>query len=157
MAGGGGASPMGSVQPVAQPVAKALLNTFQDVIGLIDAKRDITLKLDVERFVRLVDFKPGVITFEPAPGAPSNLTQRLTTRLREWTGDRWMAEIRGGGSETTYERERREEKVEREQLESEPFVKAVLETFPGAEIVAYRKRAAAPVDAPVEDDEGDEA
>ena len=74
-----------------------------------------------------------------------------------------MAEIRGGGTETAYERERREEKAERAQLEEEPFVKAVLEAFPGAEIVAYRKRAPAP--APVasgggletddDDDEGD--
>jgi DNA polymerase-3 subunit gamma/tau len=117
------------------------------VVQLIDEKRDITLKLDVERFVRLVDFKPGLITFEPAPGAPPTLTQRLTSRLREWTGDRWMAEIRGGGTETAYERERREEKAERAQLEEEPFVKAVLETFPGAEIVAYRKRTPSPATA----------
>ena len=158
---GGGRS--GSLAPVPQPTARALINTFQDVVQLIDEKRDITLKLDVERFVRLVDFKPGLITFEPAPGAPPTLTQRLTSRLREWTGDRWMAEIRGGGTETAYERERREEKAERAQLEEEPFVKAVLEAFPGAEIVAYRKRAPAP--APVasgggletddDDDEGD--
>ena len=151
MGGGGAVQARGSVQPVQQEAAKALLNTFQDVISLIDSKRDITLKLDVERFVRLVDYKPGLITFEPAAGAPANLTQRLTSRLREWTGDRWMAEIKGGGSETSYERERREEKAERAQLESEPFVRAVLETFPGAEIVAYRKRAApVAVDAPVE-------
>jgi DNA polymerase-3 subunit gamma/tau len=107
--------------------------------------------------VRLVDYKPGLITFEPAAGAPANLTQRLTSRLREWTGDRWMAEIKGGGSETSYERERREEKVERAQLESEPFVKAVLENFPGAEIVAYRKRTApSVVDAPVEAEDADD-
>jgi DNA polymerase-3 subunit gamma/tau len=157
MGGGGSVQARGSVQPVQQEAAKALLNTFQDVISLIDSKRDITLKLDVERFVRLVDYKPGLITFEPAAGAPANLTQRLTSRLREWTGDRWMAEIKGGGSETSYERERREEKVERAQLESEPFVKAVLENFPGAEIVAYRKRTApSVVDAPVEAEDADD-
>jgi DNA polymerase-3 subunit gamma/tau len=143
-AGGGRA---GTLAAVPQPTARALINTFQDVVQLIDEKRDITLKLDVERFVRLVDFKPGLITFEPAPGAPPTLTQRLTSRLREWTGDRWMAEIRGGGTETAYERERREEKAERAQLEEDPFVKAVLETFPGAEIVAYRKRTPSPATA----------
>ncbi len=142
-AGGGRSGSGGALAAVPQPTARALITTFQDVVQLIDDRRDITLKLDVERFVRLVDFKPGLITFEPAPGAPPTLTQRLTSRLREWTGDRWMAEIRGGGAETAYERERREEKAERAQLENEPFVKAVLETFPGAEIVAYRKRAPA--------------
>jgi len=154
---GGGRS--GSLAPVPQPTARALITTFQDVVQLIDEKRDITLKLDVERFVRLVDFKPGLITFEPAPGAPPTLTQRLTSRLREWTGDRWMAEIRGGGTETAYERERREERAERAQLEEEPFVKAVLEAFPGAEIVAYRKRTPAPAtvapDGGADDDDDD--
>ena len=130
-----------------------MISTFQDVVGLIEEKRDITLKLDVERFVRLVDFKPGLITFEPAPGAPSNLTQRLTSRLREWTGERWMAEIRGGGGETTYERERREEREERAQVEKDPFVAAVLDAFPGAEIVAFRKRAVVPVTLEDEDEE----
>lgn len=157
--GGGGARAMGgsgaqsAVAPVAAPVARAMISTFQDVVGLIEEKRDITLKLDVERFVRLVEFKPGLITFEPAPGAPNNLTQRLTSRLREWTGDRWMAEIRGGGGETAYERERREEREERVQLEKDPFVAAVLNTFPGAEIVAFRKRAVAPVTLDDEDEE----
>ena len=146
-AGGGRTSAAGALAAVPQPTARALINTFQDVVQLIDDKRDITLKMDVERFVRLVDFKPGLITFEPAPGAPPTLTQRLTSKLREWTGERWMAEIRGGGAETAYERERREEKAERAQLEEEPFVKAVLETFPGAEIIAYRKRAPAPASA----------
>ena len=161
MAGGRGSG--GALAAVPQTTARALINTFQDVVQLIDEKRDITLKLDVERFVRLVDFKPGLITFEPAPGAPPTLTQRLTSRLREWTGDRWMAEIRGGGTETAYERERREEKAERAQLEEEPFVKAVLEAFPGAEIVAYRKRTPAPAtvipdgatDEDDDDDQGD--
>ena len=154
MAGGRGSG--GALAAVPQTTARALINTFQDVVQLIDEKRDITLKLDVERFVRLVDFKPGLITFEPAVGAPANLTQRLTSRLREWTGDRWMAEIKGGGSETSYERERREERAERAQLESEPFVRAVLDTFPGAEIVAYRKRAApVTLEAPVESDDED--
>ena len=161
-ASGGGNSMIqvfGSVAPAPKAEAKAVLTAFTDVLNLIEEKRDVTLKLDVERFVRLVDFKPGLITFEPAPGAPANLTQRLTGRLREWTGDRWMAEIKGGGAETTYERDRRAEKQERVALEAEPFVRAVLETFPGAEIVAYRKRAVpAPADAGEgEEDEGDEA
>ena len=64
-----------------------------------------------------------------------------------------MAEIRGGGGETTYERERREEREERVQLEKDPFVAAVLDTFPGAEIVAFRKRAVAPIMLEDEDEE----
>jgi hypothetical protein len=83
--------------------------------------------------------------------------RRRRRRLRRRGGQR------GGGTETAYERERREEKAERAQLEEEPFVKAVLEAFPGAEIVAYRRRTPAPAtvipegatDEDDDDDQGD--
>ena len=128
-----------SVRPVAQPEGAALLQTFEDVVRLIDAKRDVTLKLDVERFVRLVDFKPGVISFEPAPGAPANLSQRLSGRLREWTGERWMMDLRVGGAESVRDRKVRHDAEQRARLESDPFVVAMMEAFPGAEIVGVRQ------------------
>jgi DNA polymerase-3 subunit gamma/tau len=142
---GGGGVTMSSVRPAPQAEAKAVLGTFQDVVKLIDERRDVTLKLDVERFLRLVDFTPstadrgGVIAFEPAQGAPGNLAQRLATRLKEWTGDRWLMEIKGGGAETQYERERREDEAFRRSVEEHPFVRGLLESFPGAEIIGVRR------------------
>ncbi len=136
MAGGG--SVQASLRPVAQPEGAALLQTFEDVVKLIDAKRDVTLKLDVERFVRLVDFKPGVISFEPAPGAPANLSQRLSGRLREWTGQRWMMDLQVGGRESVRDRQLRQDAEQRTRLEADPFVVAMKEAFPGAEIVSVR-------------------
>ncbi len=153
---------LSSVRSVSEPSARAALQTFQDVLNLIEAKRDVTLKLDVERYVRLVDFKPGagaksgVIAFESAPGAPANLPQRLSGRLKEWTGLPWMMDIQvGGGQETRYDRERRDEVETRARVEADPFVRSLLETFPGAEIVGVRK-IAAPI-APLIDMEEDEA
>ncbi len=144
--GGGGARAIAaggavqaSLRPVAHPEGAALLQTFEDVVALIDAKRDVTLKLDVERFVRLVDFKPGVISFEPAPGAPANLSQRLSGRLREWTGQRWMMDLKVGGAESVRDRQRRQDDEQRARLEADPFVVAMKEAFPGAEIVGVRR------------------
>lgn len=165
---GGGGVTLSSVRPAPQAEAKAVLGTFQDVVKLIDERRDVTLKLDVERFLRLVDFTPssadrgGVIAFEPAQGAPGNLAQRLATRLKEWTGDRWLMEIKGGGAETQYERERREDEAFRRSVEEHPFVRGLLESFPGAEIIGVRRLnqpAAAPApenpdETPETDDDG---
>ena len=148
--GGPGASPGGGVRavsgggaqaglrPVSQPEGAVLLQTFDDVVRLIDAKRDVTLKLDVEQFVRLVDFKPGVIRFEPGPGAPANLSQRLSARLREWTGQRWMMDLQVGGRESVRDRQTREDAEERTRVEADPFVLAMLEAFPGSQIVGVR-------------------
>jgi DNA polymerase-3 subunit gamma/tau len=135
---GGGAVAQAGLRPVAQAAQRTVLQTFDDVLQLIDSKRDVTLKLDVERYVRLVDFKPGVIAFEPAPGAPANLPQRLSGKLKEWTGQPWMMDIQTGGQETGYERDRREEADVRAAIEIDPFVTAVRDAFPGAEIIGIR-------------------
>jgi DNA polymerase-3 subunit gamma/tau len=135
-----------TAQPTANPAPQAapqpVLQTFEDVVALIDARRDITLKLDVAKFLRPVSFRPGAIEFEPAPGAPGNLAQRLAARLKEWTGQPWLVAAQGGGgAESLYEREQRERKAERQRIESDPFVQSVMQAFPGTEIVSVRQLA----------------
>jgi DNA polymerase-3 subunit gamma/tau len=125
-------------------------------VKLIDARRDIGLKLDVERFVRPISFRPGAITYEAAPGAPANLAGRLVARLKEWTGQPWLVAAEGGGgAESAWERQKREQRESRAEIEADPFVKSVLEAFPGAKVIEVRQLAApeAPIGAPVEEDE----
>ena len=127
-------------QAQAQPAAAPTLQSFEDVMRLIETRRDVGLKLDVERFVRPISFRPGAITFEPAPGAPGNLQQRLAQRLKEWTGQAWLVAAEGGGgAESLYERAQRERQETRLTIEADPFVKAILEAFDGAEIVDVRQ------------------
>ena len=127
--------------PAVKPDAAPALQSFADVVKLIEQRRDLVLKLDVERFVRLVDFRPGQITFATAAGAPTNLTQRLSSRLKEWTGRPWTLVIEGGGAgaETQYERDQREALAFRAQIEQHPTILALKAAFPGAEIVDVRR------------------
>ena len=109
---------------------------------MIDERRDIGLKLDLEKYVRPVSFRPGAIEFEPVPGAPANLAQRLSARLKEWTGQPWLVAAQGGGgAETLLERQKRAVAEAHQQALAEPFVQAVLSTFPGAEILDVRQLA----------------
>ena len=127
-------------------------------MALIDAKRDVVLKLDVARFLRPVSFRPGAIEFEPAPGAPGNLAQRLAVRLKEWTGQPWLVAAQGGGgAESLLERAQREKALEMQALAEDPFIRSVMQAFPGTEIVGVRQLAApAPVEGAVEaEDEED--
>jgi DNA polymerase-3 subunit gamma/tau len=134
-------------RPEAEP--QTSLQSFEDVMALIDAKRDVVLKLDVARFLRPVSFRPGAIEFEPAPGAPGNLAQRLAVRLKEWTGQPWLVAAQGGGgAESLLERENREKAAEMQALAEDPFIRSVMRAFPGTEIVGVRQLAAP--DAPVE-------
>ncbi|HEY1749914.1 MAG TPA: DNA polymerase III subunit gamma/tau [Caulobacteraceae bacterium] len=154
--GGGGAARM-AVQAAPAPAAASepALRNFDDVVALIDRRRDIALKLDVEKYVRLISFRTGAISFEPAPGAPNSLSQRLSARLKEWTGQPWlvMAET-GGGAETLAELKARETESARAELLADPFVRQVMEVFPGAELTEIRQLAPPAAETVQEDDDG---
>ena len=161
--GGGGTARMmaAPAQPYGQTQAREIpaaptLQSFEDVVALITARREVGLKLDVERFMRPIAFRQGAITFEPAPGAPNTLAQRLSQRLKEWTGQPWLVAAEGGGgAESLLEREKREVGERRAEVEADPFVKLVMTAFPGTEIVEIRSLTVSDVTAPVEEAEDD--
>ena len=146
---------LANLRPVADATAAVALGSFSDVVALIEAKRDVTLKLDVERYIRPLEIKPGQFRFALVEGAPANLPQRLSGKLKEWTGRPWMMDIQGGaeGVETAHERERREAADFRAGIEADPFVRAVREAFPGTEIVSVRKAAAPAAVEPTDTDD----
>lgn len=153
--GGGGASAQLAPRPQAAPSLPDP-QTFEQVVALIGEKREVSLQMDVERFVRPVSFKPGRIEFELAEGAPSNLANRLSGRLKEWTGRAWLIAANGqGGGETLIEQQKKTRARERAAVEADPFVRAVLEAFPGATLGEIRTLAP-PVELPVIPDEADE-
>ena len=154
--GGGGAG--ASAQVAARPSAPAETlpdpPTFDQTVALIGEKRDIGLQMDVQRYVRLIAFKPGAITFEPVPGAPHDLARRLASRLKDWTGRTWLIAANGqGGGETLIERDRRAKDVARQAILDDPFVRAVMQTFPGAELGEVRTLAPAAPETPEIPDE----
>ena len=154
--GGGGASAMLAARPMAQP-ALPDPQTFEAVVALIGEKREITLQMDVERYVRPVSFKPGAIVYEPAQGSPVDLARRLASRLKEWTGRTWLIAANGqGGGETLIEVEKKARSARRAAVEADPFVVSIMQAFPGAEIKDIKTLAPA-VEMPAipEDDEED--
>ena len=154
--GGGGASAMLAARPMAQP-ALPDPQTFEAVVALIGEKREITLQMDVERYVKPVSFKPGAIVYEPAAGSPVDLARRLASRLKEWTGRTWLIAANGqGGGETLIEIEKKARSARRAAVEADPFVVSIMQAFPGAEIKEIKTLAPA-VEMPAipEDDEED--
>ena len=138
--GGGGAQAM--ARPQAAPSAAPQPQSFEETVALIEARRDISLLMDVQRYVRPVSFRPGAIEFEPAPNAPDDLARRLAVRLKEWTGQPWLIAAQGGGGgESLIEKNRRHKVEERAEIERDPFVASVLAAFPGATLGEIRQLA----------------
>jgi DNA polymerase-3 subunit gamma/tau len=133
MAGG----PGGTVTALAHDAEHALARfaTFDHVIELIRKNRDGKLLMDVEADVRLVSYRPGRIEFVPTDNAPSDLAQRLGSRLQSWTGNRWAVIIANqGGGETVVEKRNAAENAIKAEAEKHPMVQAVFSVFPQAKI-----------------------
>ena len=109
---------------------------FDDVLELIKQKRDVKLLIDIENGLRLVFYRPGHIEFTPTNFAPADLAQRLSNRLKEWTGLRWaISVVQNGEAQTIVERKERNAKDLENDAYAHPFVKEALVQFPDARII----------------------
>ena len=109
---------------------------FEDILELVKQNRDVKLLVDIENGLRLVTYRPGYIEFTPTEFAPANLAQRLSNRLKEWTGSRWaVSVVQNGEAETIFEKKEKNAKELETEAYAHPFVKEALVQFPAARIV----------------------
>ena len=131
------------------------IRTLIDIARLARARGERILAASVESNMHLVALEPGRIVFRPGAQASKTLAQDLSHRLQEWTGKRWAVVAAGeGGAPTIAESRIAAERARRDAAAQEPFVRAVLETFPGAEIVSVREQEAFESTNPEEESNG---
>jgi DNA polymerase-3 subunit gamma/tau len=123
----------------AEPVA---LHSLAEFAGLAGLKGAGVLKVQIENHMHLLRLETGQIEFRPGLGAPRTLASDLAQKLKEWTGIRWVVTLAREGGEPTLAEQKKAARAEKlEMVAQEPLVRAVLDRFPGAEIVAVRERA----------------
>jgi DNA polymerase-3 subunit gamma/tau len=116
-----------------------VLEKLEDLVRLAAERRDLQLKFGLERFVRLTRFEAGRIEFGLTEDAPTTFTGDLGNRLKEWTGTRWIISIdRAATTPTLYEQQTKAREQLVDDARRDPTVAAVLQRFPGAEIVDIR-------------------
>ena len=128
------------------PDAFAAYPDFASVLELIRRMGDMLLLVQVENHVALIRYSPGRIEFEPRGNAPVDLAQRLSERLRGWTGgNRWAVSVaNSGGQPTISEARAAEEQATRARVLELPIVQQVLTAFPGASLKKVSRAAAKP-------------
>ncbi len=125
--------------------------TFDHVVELIRANRDVKLLVDVEGGIRLANYQPGRIEFVAHPKAPNDLAQRLGRKLQLWTGNRWAVTlVNQGGRETIAEKRDAADIALKEEAASHPLLQAVFEAFPSARIIDIKTPAEIAQEAMVE-------
>jgi DNA polymerase-3 subunit gamma/tau len=133
------------VQGEAPEAAPTLaIGTFEQLIALAQEKRDIPVKLALERDVRLVRCEDGQLEIALEPAAPKTFVHDLQRKLTAWTGKRWIVVVsqEQGAATMREQSEARQAEIERG-VEGDPLVQAVLNRFPGAKIVGVTQNAPA--------------
>ena len=139
-----------SVQPAGDPVAhldgapqpQALsVASFEELIALAQSQRDISVKMALERDVRLVRFEDGRLEIALEPSANKALAHELSRKLAGWTGRRWLVVVSAEAGQPTMRAQADEREAELKRgVRADPLVQSVLTRFPGAEIIGVTQR-----------------
>ncbi len=137
-------------RPSSEPVAHAApatatappqltIGSFEQVVALAAEKRDLQMKIALERDMRLVHCEDGKLEIALEPRAAKTLVNDLSRKLSQWTGKRWMVVVSGEQGAPTLKSQADVRQATLETgVRADPLVRAVLERFPGAEIVGVR-------------------
>jgi DNA polymerase-3 subunit gamma/tau len=145
-------SPRPAEQPRAQASAQAepalVVNSFEELVALAGEKRDVQTKISLQRDVRLVRCEDGKLEIALEPSAPKTLVNDLSRKLQQWTGRPWVIVISREQGAPTLKAQAEARQAELEVgVQADPLVKAVLERFPGAQIVRVQGSKDTPADA----------
>ena len=103
-------------------------------------RREAILHTHLIHDVHLVNYEPGKLEINLGAGAPPQLAARLSERLAEWTGTRWVVGVSTRPGLPTLDQDaQRQKEEEKANAREHPVVKAALAAFPGATL-EVRKR-----------------
>jgi DNA polymerase-3 subunit gamma/tau len=112
-----------------------IINSFEKLVEITNINKEIELKFDLERNVRVVKFENGKIDISFNEKLSKNFVRSLTEKLKLWTGERWIISLsKEVGKSTIFEsKETFKKNLLQEALQSEVY-KKIKESFPDAEL-----------------------
>ncbi len=130
-----------AIAPKLQTEAVQHFRSLEELAAFAAQKGAPVLKVHIENDMHLIRLEPGRIEFRPTAKAPHTLAADLAQKLKDWTGVRWVVSVsREGGAPTLAEAKRAAAQAKLDSVAQEPLVRAVLDRFPGAEIVGVHDR-----------------
>ncbi len=145
-AGAGGAAPARAADQ-----ALAQYPSFDHVLDLVRANRDVRLLVEIEACLRLAAYQPGRIEFTPTEDADPQLAAKLGTALQRWTGNRWVVTVvPNATTPTEVERRQAADQALKDEAARHPLVQAALAAFPKAKITAIKTHQEAEAEAEAE-------
>tara|TARA_Y100000590_G_scaffold114288_1_gene130214 strand:- start:1480 stop:3147 length:1668 start_codon:yes stop_codon:yes gene_type:complete len=78
------------------------ISSLEDLINLSSKKREIELKYDLEKNVNLISFSDRKIDISLNENLAKNFVKKLSEKLFEWTGKRWLITLTKGAGQKTF-------------------------------------------------------
>ncbi|MEQ9047244.1 MAG: hypothetical protein RLO22_22545, partial [Sneathiellaceae bacterium] len=121
-------------------VLEPLPASFDALVAMFEAHRQMRLAAALHHHAHLVSYAPGRLELRLEPEAPTDLAGRMTQHLRAWTGQQWLVTLSSAeGAPTLAVRDAAAAAARKAEAAGHPLVQAVLEGFPGAELVDVRQ------------------
>ena len=116
------------------------VKSFLDLINLSEKNKELELKYDLERNVKLVNFKDGKIDINFNENLNKNFIKKLSLCLYEWTGKRWIISLSKDKDSKTFHEQNieKKKKVIDEEKNGEIF-KEMSRFFSDADLIDVRK------------------
>ena len=122
-----------------KPELKLKINSFNDLLKVVEQNKEAELKYDLERNVKLARFEDGKIEINFNENLNKNFIKKLSQNLYNWTGKRWIISLSKDNNLKTFYQRKVEEKTDilNSEKKSETF-KKILEVFPDADLKDVR-------------------
>ena len=121
-------------------VFKKEISSFQDLIDKAHKEKEIELKYDLERNVKLVSFNNGKIDISFNEKLNKNFIKNLTEKLHIWTGERWIISLSQNTEAKSIYEKKEEIKIDLlEDFKKNKLAKDLEAAFPDAKLIELKE------------------
>ena len=119
---------------------KVEIKSFQDLINKANNEKEIELKYDLERNVKLVSFNKGKMDISFNEKLNKNFIKNLTEKLLQWTGDRWIISLsKNQEAKSIYEKNLENKNFEIEEFKKSKIANDLESAFPDAKLTDIKE------------------
>ena len=119
---------------------KIEITSFQDLIDQANKEKEIELKYDLERNVKLVSFNKGTISISFNEKLNKNFIKNLTEKLLLWTGERWIISLsKNAEAKSVYEKNLEDKSNKVEKFMESKIAQDIQKAFPDAKLMDLKE------------------
>ena len=119
--------------------SKIEITSFQDLIDYANKEKEIELKYDLERNVKLVSFNKRKIDISFNEKLNKNFIKNLTEKLLNWTGERWIISLsKNLEAKSLYEKNQENETNKINEFKKSKIAKELELAFPDARLIEVK-------------------